>query len=141
MAMFFTGYSREASGVLKDQNLKTLSLNKTMIDNLLYTKDLGYRSRDALLEGNIDKYGHIMHEHWMHKLKRSKDMSNPKINKWYNLAIENGAIGGKLVGAGGGGFLLFVCDNKKKLTSKMSEIGLSETKFNFENEGAKIINQ
>ncbi len=140
MVMFFTGFSRKSSKVLKDQKKKTLQLNKDMINNLKYTKELGFKSKDALIESNLEKYGKIMHEHWMHKVQRTKSMSNKKINKWYKDAIENGAFGGKLVGAGGGGFLLFATENKNKLKEKMFENGLTETKFNFEFEGAKIIN-
>ena len=140
MVMFFTGFSRKSSKVLSDQKKKTLLLNKDMINNLQYTKELGFKAKDALLESDLEKYGNIMHEHWMHKVQRSSSMSNTKINEWYQSGIENGAIGGKLVGAGGGGFLLFITENKNKLKKKMLEHGLVETKFNFEFEGAKIIN-
>lgn len=140
LVMFFTGFSRKSSKVLSSQKRETLKSNKAMIDNLLYTKDLGFQSRDALLDNNFVKYGQIMHEHWSHKMKRSNSMSNKKINEWYLSGIKNGAIGGKLIGAGGGGFLLFLTENKLKLKKKMLELGLKETKFSFEHEGAKIIN-
>ena len=110
-----------------------------MIKNLNLIKKLGYESRDALIKNDIEKFGKIMHEHWNIKKERTAKISNTKINDYYDIAIKNGAIGGKLIGAGGGGFLLFVTDKKKKLRKKMNELGLLEVDFQFEFEGAKII--
>ena len=128
------------SGVMiKDQDVKTKKLNYEMIENLNIIKKLGYQSRDALIKSDIEKFGKIMHDHWNIKKKRSKQISNKKINDWYDIAVKNGAIGGKLIGAGGGGFLLFLADNKKKLRTTMNKLGLLEVNFQFEFEGAKII--
>ena len=80
-----------------------------------------------------------MHEHWEHKKKRSKGMTNPKIDEWYNLGIKNGAIGGKVVGAGGGGFLMFLSSDKAKLRKTLAKNGLKEVKFKFDFEGTKLI--
>ena len=139
LIMFFTGFSRNSSDVLKDQDIKTKKLNSEMIKNLNLIKKLGYESRDALIKNDIEKFGKIMHEHWNIKKERTAKISNTKINDYYDIAIKNGAIGGKLIGAGGGGFLLFVTDKKKKLRKKMNELGLLEVDFQFEFEGAKII--
>ena len=139
LVLFFTGYSRSSTEVLKDQDVKTKKLNYEMIENLNIIKKLGYQSRDALIKSDIEKFGKIMHDHWNIKKKRSKQISNKKINDWYDIAVKNGAIGGKLIGAGGGGFLLFLADNKKKLRTTMNKLGLLEVNFQFEFEGAKII--
>ncbi len=139
LVLFFTGYSRSSTEVSKDQDVKTKKLNYEMIENLNIIKKLGYQSRDALIKSDIEKFGKIMHDHWNIKKKRSKQISNKKINDWYDIAVKNGAIGGKLIGAGGGGFLLFLADNKKKLRTTMNKLGLLEVNFQFEFEGAKII--
>ena len=112
-----------------------------MLNNLNYIKDLGYKSKDLLENGDTIKYGKLLHEHWINKRKRSPGMSNNKIDEWYNLGLQNGAIGGKLVGAGGGGFLMFYAKNKNLLIKKMNDIGLKQVRFKFDFEGTKTINQ
>lgn len=139
LLLFFTGFSRSASGILKDQNSKTLQKNSEMIDNLNYVKNLGLKSKLALESGDTDLFGRLMHEHWEHKKKRSNGMSNNKIDEWYQLAIDNGAVGGKLVGAGGGGFLMFMAKDRDKLRKVMSGAGLEEVRFKFDFEGTKVI--
>ena len=139
LLLFFTGFSRSASEILKDQDVKSKNNDNKMIDNLHYVKDLGYRSKASLECGNLSLFGELMHEHWLNKKQRSGGMSNPDIDAWYNLAIKNGAIGGKLVGAGGGGFLMFMADNPKKLIASMSKVGLEEIRFRFDFEGTKIL--
>ena len=110
-----------------------------MLENLHYIKDLGVRSRDALLAGDTNQFGKLMHEHWEHKRVRSQGMTNDFIDSAYNKALENGAIGGKLVGAGGGGFLMFYTADRSKLRNAMREIGLEEIRFQFDFEGTKVI--
>ena len=110
-----------------------------MFDNLDFIKELGFKSREALLSGNTIKFAKLMNEHWEYKKFRSKDMTNTKIDKWYNAGLKNGAIGGKIVGAGGGGFLMFYAKNKKNLRYQMLKEGLEEVLFNFDFEGTKII--
>ena len=139
LLLFFTGFSRSAGSVLKDQKEKTVSNNSDMLDNLHFVKELGYRSKELLLNGKTAEFGELMHEHWLHKKKRSSGMSNQQIDNWYEIGLKNGAIGGKLVGAGGGGFLLFYADDKKKLRKAMREQGLEEVRFRFDFEGTKII--
>jgi len=82
-----------------------------------------------------------MHEHWDHKRKRSGGMSNPRIDAWYELAVNHGAVGGKLIGAGGGGFLMFYAEEKTRLRHAMREAGLTEVRFQFDFEGTKIVAQ
>jgi D-glycero-alpha-D-manno-heptose-7-phosphate kinase len=139
LLLFFTGFSRSAGGILLDQKLRSEQKDVDMIDNLHYVKDLGYRSKAALEEGNTKLFGEIMHEHWEHKKRRSGSMSNSTIDEWYQLAISNGAIGGKLVGAGGGGFLMFMAKDRNQLRKAMVGAGLEEVRFKFDFEGTKVI--
>ena len=139
LLLFFTGFSRSASGILKDQQVKSQNNDLEMLKNLHYVKDLGYRSKDALEVGNTTLFGELMHEHWEHKKRRSGGMSNPKIDEWYELGMKNGAIGGKLVGAGGGGFLMFMAHDKNKLRQVMVTAGLEEVRFRFDFEGTKVV--
>lgn len=141
LLIFFTGYSRSASTILEEQRKKSQANNKEMIDNLHFIKELGIRSKDALEKGDLTKFGELMNKHWLHKKKRSGQMSNSKIDKWYNLAINNGAIGGKLIGAGGGGFLMFYAKDKIKLRHSMMQAGLEEVRFSFDFEGTKLLVQ
>jgi len=139
LLLFFTGFSRSAGGILKDQKVRTQKNDAEMLKNLHTVKELGFRSRDALEAGDCKKFGQIMHEHWEHKKRRSGGMSNPKIDEWYELGMKNGAVGGKLVGAGGGGFLMFYAGDRKKLLLAMAKAGLEEVRFRFDFEGTKIV--
>ena len=139
LLLFFTGISRSASEILSDQSSKSIANDSEMINNLHYVKELGLRSKNALLNGDTEEFGSIMHEHWLNKIRRSQGMSNEIIDSAYKLGIENGAVGGKLVGAGGGGFLLFYARDKQKLRASMNEIGLEEVRFKFDFEGTKVI--
>lgn len=139
LLLFFTGFSRSASGILKDQKVKSQQNDADMLNNLHYVKDLGYRSRDALIDGNTELFGELMHEHWEHKKRRSGGMSNPKIDEWYEIGMKNGAVGGKLVGAGGGGFLMFMAHDRNKLRHAMAHAGLEEVRFKFDFEGTKVV--
>ena len=139
LLLFFTGLTRSASSILSDQNIKTKVNDKEMLENLDFIKDLGYQSRDALITGDTLKFGELMHDHWQHKQLRSKEISNEFINNAYDKGIMNGAVGGKLVGAGGGGFLMFYCSEKENLRKAMIELGLEEVRFKFDFEGTKVI--
>lgn len=139
LLLFFTGFSRSAGAILKDQNTRTQESDQEMLNNLHYVKELGFRSQTALEQGKTDEFGEILHEHWEHKKKRSGGMSNPQINEWYDLARAQGALGGKLVGAGGGGFLLFYTRERRKLRQAMAKTGLEEVRFRFDFEGTKIL--
>jgi D-glycero-alpha-D-manno-heptose-7-phosphate kinase len=141
LVMFFTGTSRSASAILKDQDDRSKSKDSAIIDNLHYVKDLGLRSLKALETGDLRKFGALMDEHWQHKKKRSGAMSNPEIDKWYELAMRNGALGGKLIGAGGGGFLLFYTEDKKPVRHALREAGLEEVRIRFDFEGTKTLVQ
>lgn len=139
LLLFFTGYSRAAAKILKEQDDKSKKDDGEITKNLHHVKDLGLRSSGAIENGNLELLASLMDEHWNWKQKRSSGMSNGKINEWYNLAILNGALGGKLIGAGGGGFLMFLCENKANLRAAMTKAGLKEVRFNFDYEGTKIL--
>ena len=139
LLLFFTGSSRSAGGILKDQKVRTQKNDNEMLKNLHYVKELGLQSRDALEAEDCKKFGQIMHEHWEHKKKRSGGMSNPRIDEWYELGMKNGAVGGKLVGAGGGGFLMFYAEDRQKLRLAMARAGLEEVRFRFDFEGTKVV--
>jgi D-glycero-alpha-D-manno-heptose-7-phosphate kinase len=104
-------------------------------------KELGARSLDALKAGDLHRFGTLMHEHWQNKRKRSGTISTPQIDEWYGLAMRNGAVGGKLIGAGGGGFLLFYTEDKKRLRHAMHGAGLEEVRVRFDFEGTKTLVQ
>ncbi len=139
LILFFTGFSRSAGNILKEQNDKSKAHNEDMLKNLDFVKDLGYQSKNALEKGDLDTFADIMNTHWEYKKKRSGGMSNPQIDEWYNLALANGAQGGKMIGAGGGGFLMFYVKDKVRLRDAMRSTGMSEVRFRFEKEGSRIL--
>jgi D-glycero-alpha-D-manno-heptose-7-phosphate kinase len=139
LLLFFTGFSRSASAILKEQDQKSKSDDKSMIENLHFVKDLGLKSQAALEGDNLPEFARLMDVHWQHKKQRSGGMSNPKINEWYELAMANGALGGKLIGAGGGGFLMFFAEDKVKLRHVLTRAGLREIRFRFDFEGTKLV--
>jgi D-glycero-alpha-D-manno-heptose-7-phosphate kinase len=139
LLLFFTGFTRRTSGILDDQHTRCQSHDEAMLRNLHYVKELGYRSRVALESGNLVQFGELMHEHWEHKKRRSGRMSNEQIDEWYALGRRNGAVGGKLVGAGGGGFLMFYATDRNLLRHAMANAGLEEVRFKFDFEGTKVI--
>jgi D-glycero-alpha-D-manno-heptose-7-phosphate kinase len=139
LLLFFTGYSRSASSILKEQDDRSKKSDKAMIENLHFIKDLGVQSKEALEAGDLAKFAQLMNVHWDWKKQRSGGMSNPDIDRWYTLARANGALGGKLIGAGGGGFLLFYAEDKGRLRRAMADTGLREVRFRFDFEGTKVV--
>ena len=139
LLLFFTGFSRSASSILKDQDARTRESDGEMLGNLHYVKDLGLRTRKALEEGRVATLGELMHEQWENKRKRSGGITNPQIDEWYEVGRANGATGGKLVGAGGGGFLLFYASDRNRLRHAMARAGLEEVRFRFDFEGTKVL--
>lgn len=139
LILFFTGYSRNSSSILKEQDDKSKNIDNEMIKNLHFVKEIGLESKKALENKDLNRFAELMNIHWEYKKKRSLKMSNEKINYWYELALKNGAIGGKLVGAGGGGFLMFYTEDKKRLRHIFYNEGLWEVRFRFDFEGAKVI--
>jgi D-glycero-alpha-D-manno-heptose-7-phosphate kinase len=139
LLLFFTGFNRSAGSVLKDQHDRSQARDADILRNLDYVKSLGYLSKEALESGDLVRFGELMHEHWEYKKRRSDAVSNQQIDRWYSLAMKNGAIGGKLVGAGGGGFLMFYARDRNRLRQTMIEAGLEEVRFRFDFEGTKVV--
>jgi D-glycero-alpha-D-manno-heptose-7-phosphate kinase len=148
LMLFFTGYSRSANDLLKEQNDKTLALpgkldgksdKNEMIENLHMTKELGIEIGLALEKGQVQEFGRLMNVHWEHKKKRSQNMSSGRVNEWYELALKNGAIGGKLIGAGGGGFLMFLAEDKRRLRKTLREAGMQEVDMRFDQLGVQVV--
>jgi D-glycero-alpha-D-manno-heptose-7-phosphate kinase len=112
-----------------------------MVANLHLVKQLGRDIKDALESDDLQRFGELMNTHWELKKSRSTSMSNDRMNAWYELAMKHGAIGGKLIGAGGGGFLMFLCQERARLRQVLAEEGLQEVRFRFDFEGTKVVIQ
>ncbi len=136
LLLFYTGETRAASSILADQDRRSRQQDQTMIDGLLRTKAMGLESRDLLVQGDLEGYAAVMHAHWEHKRERSAGMTNERIDRLYHLARETGVLGGKLVGAGGGGFLLVFATQPEATRSEMAAAGATELPFSFEFSGA-----
>ncbi|MCR4909032.1 MAG: GHMP kinase [Lachnospiraceae bacterium] len=139
LMLFFTGFFHSASDILKEQNDRSKENDEAMLSNLDFVKEMGYESRDAFEKGDLRKFADIMNVHWEYKKKRSGGMSNPKIDEWYDYARKNGALGGKMIGAGGGGFLMFYTEEKLKLREAMLKTGMEEVRFRFSQSGAEVM--
>src|SRR5437016_900351 len=141
LLLFFTGYSRSASALLEEQDERTKKGDKAMVENLDFMKEIGQQSRAAIEANDLREFARLMNVHWQRKKERSQSMSNQEINAWYDHAMDNGALGGKVIGAGGGGFLMLYADDKTRLRHAMREKRLTEVRFRFDFEGTKILNQ
>jgi D-glycero-alpha-D-manno-heptose-7-phosphate kinase len=139
LLLFFTGFNRTAASILGDQNVRSLARDDGMLKNLHRVKELALHSREALESGNLPLFAELMHEHWENKRRRSDNISSPQIDMWYSLAMKSGALGGKLVGAGGGGFLMFYAADRARLQQAMADAGLEEVRFRFDFEGTKVV--
>ena len=139
LVLFYTGYTRAASEILRDQDTRSRQRDSAMVDNLHTVKELGFESKKALESGNLRGFAEIMQVHWEHKKRRTVGMSNGMINTWYELARNNGALGGKLIGAGGGGFLMFYTEDKTRLRHVMREAGVREVRIRFDFEGTMLV--
>lgn len=139
LGLFFTGYTRSAGSILKEQHVRSTQNDREMIENLHFVKDLGYGSKAALEAGDLTEFARLMDVHWQWKKRRSARMSNPEIDGWYELAKQNGALGGKLIGAGGGGFLLFYAEDMRRLRHALLEAGLQEVRYRFDHEGTRVV--
>ena len=138
LLLFYTGLTHSASAILKEQNRNIVSA-EDKYNNLLKMTELTYDMKEALISGNLNRFGEILNENWLLKQQLASSISNETVNKYYQLAMDNGALGGKLLGAGGGGFLLFYCekDRQEQLRNAMSD--LVELPFEFDNSGTKVI--
>lgn len=139
--LFFTGILRPSRDILQEQKDHTQRGDKTMVENLHRIKELGYRVKEALERGNVERFGLLLDEHWQTKKRRSDKVTNARIDCWYEVARDNGALGGKVIGAGGGGFLMLYCPGpaKQSVRSALAAEGLREMPFDFDFEGAKVL--
>jgi D-glycero-alpha-D-manno-heptose-7-phosphate kinase len=139
LLLFFTGYSRSADAILEDQKTRSEQGDQAMLDNLHMIAEIGRKVREALESGDTRRFGALMHEHWQYKRRRTREMSSSQIDRWYDVGMANGALGGKLVGAGAGGFLMFYASDPPALREAMSEEGLAELRFAFDLDGSAIV--
>ena len=138
--MFYTNEMRDATVILKKQDEATRTKDRTVVTSLREIKDIGLEISNAISKGNLSYFGELLDVHWQAKKRLSQGISNPKIDAWYELAKQNGAIGGKISGAGGGGFLMLYCEeDKAELREAMRGAGLRELKFRFDFEGSKVV--
>jgi D-glycero-alpha-D-manno-heptose-7-phosphate kinase len=137
LLLFYTGASRSSSGILADQVARTREGNDDMLENLKRIKDIGYESARLLRDGDLFAYAELMHEHWQLKRQRSPGMTDEHIDELYTLARRSGVVGGKLVGAGGGGFLLVYARRPDDTRQAMTAAGVSELVFDFDSQGAR----
>jgi len=140
LLFFYTDIKRSASLVLQDQG-KSIEENRSKaLDAMHCIKEIGFRVKHALENGNLTEFGRLQHEHWMAKKCTSLQIANGPIDRWYARALKSGAIGGKIMGAGGGGFFMFYCENDRdRLRRALAREGLKEVDFGFEREGSKIV--
>jgi D-glycero-alpha-D-manno-heptose-7-phosphate kinase len=136
LLLFYTGEARAASRMLADQDARSKAADQAMLENLHRTKELGVHSRELLVGGRLEEYAELMHEHWQHKRQRSPGMTDERIDGLYALGRRNGVIGGKLVGAGGGGFLLMYTSRPEDTRRAMAAMNAPELGFDFDFSGA-----
>ena len=139
LMLFFTGATRNASDILRDQDSRSKQKDAGKIDNLHFIKQLAFESKSAMESGDLRRFAELMHIHWEHKKKRTQGMSNTNIDEFYELGRANGALGGKLIGAGGGGFLMFYTEDKTRLRRAMCGAGLREVRFRFDFGGSQVL--
>ncbi len=141
LLLFYTGIQRRSMDILEEQKRDTAQVKEDVIESLHRTKELGLDIKTSLEAGDLNRFGELLDVHWQNKKRRSAKISDSRIDRWYETARDNGALGGKLMGAGGGGFLLFFCPNhhKGRLREVMAEEGLREMPFDFDFEGAKVL--
>ena len=139
LMLFFTGFSRSASEILRDQESRSIWNDEEMLRNLNVIKYYAQNSRKALEVGDLRAFADIMREHWEVKKRRSPGITNERIDECYRQAMCSGALGGKLIGAGGGGFLLLYTENRTRLRDAMSKMGLQEVRFRFDFRGSSVL--
>jgi D-glycero-alpha-D-manno-heptose-7-phosphate kinase len=139
--IFYTGIVRRSFDILQQQQHDTQAGDRSVVESLHATKEIGLRIKKALESGDVDEFGRLLDVHWQNKKRRSSKISDGHLDEVYELAKQNGALGGKLMGAGGGGFFLFYAPNGRKpgLRAALTGAGLREMLFDFDHEGAKVL--
>jgi D-glycero-alpha-D-manno-heptose-7-phosphate kinase len=135
LLLFYTGIMRVSSSILDEQKASIYN-NRQILDNMV---ELSKAVRDAIIKHDIESIGHLLHESWEYKKKLATKITNGQINEYYEKARKAGAVGGKILGAGGGGFLLLYCDEACQDSVRKALIDLKEVPFLFEPQGSKII--
>ncbi len=138
LLLFYTGLTHSAGEILKEQNKNVISA-EDKFRNLVKMTELAYELREALSDGKLDRFGEMLHENWLLKRELASSISNGIIDQYYDLAMRSGAMGGKLLGAGGGGFLLFYCPKEKQPRLRSALSDLVELPFHLEQSGTKVI--
>jgi len=141
LLLFFTGAAHHSWSILAEQERATAEQSQRPLGALHEIKDLAYRMRDQLRAGKLEAFGAMLHESWLAKKRISSKISNSHIDAIYDLAIKNGAAGGKITGAGGGGFLLLYCEspNHERVRQALTGKGLKEMTFSFDFQGAHVL--
>ncbi len=139
LLLFFTGYSRSAESMLEDQRTRSDQGDRAMLENLHEVARLGCRVRETLEAGDTREFAALIHEHWLTKRSRTHGMTSRDVDRWYEIGLANGALGGKLVGAGAGGFLMFYAEDPQALREAMTGEGLGELRFSFDHDGSTVI--
>lgn len=140
LLMFYTNTSRRADDILLEQSVGAKEGKKDVVEAMHYIKEIGYKILDAVERGNITDVGLMFDQHWQSKKKISAKMTNQYLNEFYEIAKENGALGGKILGAGGGGFFIFYVEERHgRFREKMRELGLREMRYRFDFEGTKVL--
>ena len=140
LMFFYTGIRRRTKDVIVDQKEASERDEEKVIQSLHTIKDIGKEVKVALEKGNVRRFGELLDVHWQTKKRLSTKITNPDIDRWYEIARENGALGGKIMGAGGGGFFMFYVErDKDNLRKALEKEGLKEVRFRFEPEGTKVL--
>jgi len=139
--LFYTGQARESSNILKHQRNASEENRPEVIQRLHTIKTLALDIRDALIAGDLDAFGKLMHQSWLNKRGLAANITNSDIDEWYEVALKSGAIGGKITGAGGGGFLMLVCPpyRQSAVTRALGERGLRRMDFGFDFTGVRVV--
>ncbi len=139
--LFYTGVQRRDSAILAQQETETIQGKPQVLESLHTTREIGCQIKAALEQGDLDCFGRLLDKHWQVKKKRSGEISSSDVDRWYAKALHNGALGGKIMGAGGGGFFMLYCPNGRKLDVRqaMAEEGLRELTYDFDFQGAKVL--
>jgi len=142
LLLFYTGIQRSAPEVLEGQSRAVAEKEKVVTDSMHNIKDIAVKIKDGLESGDVNRLGELMHEHWTSKRRLSTKVTTSEIDRWYDLARASGALGGKVIGAGGGGFLMFYCDgreSKRRVREALEKEKLVPMRFTFDNEGSKVV--
>jgi len=140
MLIFYTGLSRSSLDILAGQSTATRQGNTVVLESLHKIKEIGYKVKEAIEKGDLTQFGLLMDRHWQVKKRLSTKISNTHLDQIYRTAKKNGALGGKITGAGGGGFFVFYCeDGAVRLRKAMEQLGLREMRYRFDFEGTKVI--